>query len=130
MVLRFAFNARKVHVLLLRLALALIVYTSFTEMEFDPTTYALKEPFNARSMIRARPLLLFERNQHVKAAVLPDEVLGNTTYDAPTALRAPPTNVKLPPPPTGLAVENVAVPPMLPPATPIVASATPSPPPA
>jgi hypothetical protein len=127
MVLPLVFSARKFQVLLLRLAPALNVYTSFTDRELDPTTTTRNEPFHARSTIRAPPLLLFDRNQHVNAAVLPDEVTGNTTYDAPAAFRTPPANVRLPLP-TGLTVENDATPPTLLPATPIVTSATPSPP--
>jgi hypothetical protein len=121
------FSARKFQVLLLRLVLVLIVCTSFTDREFDPAMYTRNDPFPARSMIRVKVALLFDRNQHVNAAVLPEDVSGNTTYDAPAALRAPPANVRLPPP-IGLTVENDATPPTLLPATPIVASATPPPP--
>ena len=68
-VLPFVFSARKFQVLLLRLVLVLIVYTSFILRAVHPTMYTRNEPFHARSMIRAPARLLFDRNQHVNAAV-------------------------------------------------------------
>jgi hypothetical protein len=94
------FTARKFHVLLFTLVLVLMMYTSFTRSAQGPLVVIRK--FDPKSIRRALSVLLFDLNQHVNAEMLPDEVLGKTTYDAPAAFRAPPLNVKLPPtPPSG-----------------------------